>query len=670
MDIKSTHNRHVFGRVALFSALLLLLPVLSAFATDVSNQRAHQRATYEEAVIALKKGRMGKFTTLAKQLEDYPLHSYLLFKAHSRALGQTPDSTIKKFLLQHAGEPVAIRLQHRWLLNRARRGHWQTVVDNYYPNNDIRLQCYYAEALFKTQHDDRAYIIMENLWPTSRSLPSNCDRPIQTWHRKGKLTSELVWQRIHLAMRHNRSHLARSLAKYLPKNERFWVAMWSKIRRTPDFLIKAHEHFPMEGRPVMMRWMISDGLIKLSRKEPITAAQYWQQLEKEYQFSDVDRERVQRRLAISLMKDTTEEAKDWLGKLKLEGVDDRLSTLHSVTALRDEDWESALEWMNKLTPSEQKDPKWAYWRGRALEAMGQLEDARGYYSLNTNERSYYGFLASDRLGQPYQFVHRPLDYSHAQLATVERIPAIERAVELLALRRVSDARREWRYATGRMTNEQLLIAAKFASSIDWHDRAISTLAVAGYWDDLELRFPLAHLQLIQEQAQKNNINPAWAYAVIRQESAFTADARSGAGALGLMQIMPRTARQVARRMKLRFPGRHGLLNINTNVSLGVSYLKRVLERYKGHSVLATAAYNAGASRVSQWLPETGDQIASDIWVEMVPFNETRDYLKRVLTYMIIYERRLGQPGMTLLERMPPVGIDLTVAHDAPPLTSS
>ena len=156
-----------------------------------------------------------------------------------------------------------------------------------------------------------------------------------------------------------------------------------------------------------------------------------------------------------------------------------------------------------------------------------------------------------------------------------------------------------------------------------------------------------------KQAEKQSINPAWAFAIIRQESAFTPDARSHAGAMGLMQIMPRTARQVARSMSLKTPRRHDLLNINTNVRLGVRYLKKVRDKFNGHPVLATAAYNAGGHRVKQWLPEQGT-IPADLWVELVPFTETRDYLQRVLAYMVIYEKRLELESATLLKRMLPI----------------
>lgn len=174
-------------------------------------------------------------------------------------------------------------------------------------------------------------------------------------------------------------------------------------------------------------------------------------------------------------------------------------------------------------------------------------------------------------------------------------------------------------------------------------------------DDLELRFPLTYKKYIEKQAKHEKINPAWAFAVIRQESAFTTDARSSAGALGLMQLMPRTARQVARSLRIKRPNRHDLLKSNINIKLGIRYLRKLQKRFNGSSVLATAAYNAGPHRVKSWLPKEETQNA-DLWIENVPFTETRKYLKRVLTYTIIYEQRLGLETRPLLERMAPISI--------------
>lgn len=640
----------------------VILSLNSAFAFTDAKKIVTQRYQYESAQRALRLGHKQTFKRLERQLRDYPLHTYLKLNEYTRGLSRLPTTQIKDFINENAGTPVSTKLRHRWLKSLARRGRWQLFLDNYYPNNDRQLQCYFASALFKTKQSDRAYVVLEGLWLTSRSLPRQCNKSISQWHKSGALSNELVWQRIHLSMKAGRSRLARYLARYLPKHERFWVKMWSKIRRNPEYLVKAHDYFPDNARPKMLRWMIVDGLSRMARKDPQQAAPLWQKLAAIYTFKPLERERILRRLSIALLKENNDEARSWIAKLDINLVDDKLSSWHVMTAISDQDYASALDWINRLSPALQQKPKWIYWRARALEAVGELDEARSHYLVNTDSRNYYGFLAADRIGQVYRLTHRPVGYSTKNMDKIEKIPAILRARELLALKRAADARREWNYAVGRMSHPQMLTAARLASEWQWPDRAIQTLAQAKYWDDLELRFPLTHQELVINQSQKHKINPAWAFAVIRQESAFTPDAKSHAGALGLMQLMPRTARQVARRLRVSMRNtKKALLNITTNVRLGVSYLKRISDRYNGHPVLATAAYNAGASRVRSWLPEVGTSVPADVWVEMVPFAETQNYLKRVLTYTVIYEKRLGLPASTLLERMQPIANGLIIA---------
>ncbi len=648
----------------ILSIIALLLSSNLAFGFSDTQKIVNQRYQYEAAQRALRLGHRQTYRRLEQKLRDYPLHTYLKLNEYTRTLYTQPSSKIKSFISENAGTPVSTRLRHRWLKSLARRGRWQLFIDNYYSNNDRRLQCQFVNALLKTSQPESAYAVLRSLWLTSKSLPRQCDQPIKKWRKAGLLSNELVWQRIHLTMTKGRSRLARYLSRYLNKNERFWVSMWSKIRRNPEYLLTAHAYFPENARPKMLRWMIADGLARMARKDPKQAASIWQTFESEsaYDFKEAEKERILRRLSIALLKENTDEARTWISKLDINLKDDKLSSWHVMTAIRDQDWASALDWINRLSPELQQQPKWYYWRARALEAVGELDEARSYYLVNTDSRNYYGFLAADRIGQVYQLGHRPIGFSTKNMNLIEKIPAISRARELLALKRAADARREWNYAVARMSHPQMLTAARLASEWKWPDRVIQTLAQAKYWDDLELRFPLTHQKLVINQSQKQKINPAWAFAVIRQESAFTPDAKSHAGALGLMQLMPRTARQMARRLRVRMRNtKRSLLNIATNVRLGVGYLKRISDRYNGHPVLATAAYNAGTSRVKSWLPEAGTSVPADLWVEMVPFNETRNYLKRVLTYTVIYEKRLGLPAATLLERMLPIGRDLTIA---------
>ncbi len=613
----------------------------------------NQRNRFQEAEKALRRGHLKTFRRLERSLRDYPLHVYLEYAELYRRLDPSPPEEVLAFLRRHADTPLAERLQRRWLYSLARQGSWQRLVDHFTPTDSKRLLCHYARGLVETGQPERAWAVMEGLWQTGRSLPRQCDWPLSAWRQAGKLDTPLVWKRIRLAMRRGNVRLVRHLTGDLPADQRYWVKIWFKVRRDPAFVMEVNDHFIGRERPAVLDWITVYGLQRQARRNPLEAARLWQRLRERHAIDPTERERIERRLALALLKSREPEARSLIERLDLADTDERVITLHVFSAIQDQDWDTALAWLERLSLASQHTDKWRYWRGRVLEGMGRLEEARAIYVMNGESRGYYSFLAADRAGYRYQFAHAPLRYTAAELADIEKLPAILRARELLAIRRPVDARREWNHAIERLDTPALLRAAKLADAWGWHDRAIATAARARYWDDLELRFPLAHQKQVLREARRQQVDPAWAFAIIRQESAFTPDARSDAGALGLMQLLPRTARSMARSMRLRRPRYRDLLDSDTNIRLGIRYLKQVRDRYDGHPVLATAAYNAGARNVRRWLPVAGN-VPADVWIETVPFRETRDYLQRVLTYTVIYEQRLGREPVPLLQRMQPI----------------
>lgn len=613
-----------------------------------------QRKLFLQAEKALKLGRYTRFRKVEHQLKDYPLYPYLRFIELQRNIKNTSTQKIQQFLQTYHNTPLANKLYFRWINSLARRGRSKALIQYFRPTQNTRLLCHYANALHKTGNKGTAFSLMGELWQTGSSLPKSCDPILKKWKKAGYMTSSRLWARIHLVMNKGKRRLATYIGKSLPKDERFWLSLWKKVQRQPEYVLKADQHFKDQHSPIM-HWILVDGMTRLARRKPLVAAQYWQEIRDKYNFNDEEKERIKRRLALSLARAATPLSRETLKALKLESHDVRVITPHILSAIGDKDWEGALAWLNNLKNNERNSERWHYWRARALEEMGRLEEARSLYLQITDNRSYYSFLAADRIGDRYQLTHRPLNTPAAELLKLQHIPAVARAGELYQLKRIVDARREWHFAIQQMDKKQLLIAAQLANKWGWHDRSIITLALAQHWDDLELRFPLAHKNYIEKQAKKEKINPAWAFAVIRQESAFTSDARSSAGALGLMQLMPRTARQVARSLRIKRPNRRDLLKSNINIKLGVRYLRKLQERFNGSSVLATAAYNAGGWRVKGWLPK-GEAQSADLWIENVPFTETRKYLKRVLTYTIIYEQRLGLESKPLLERMMPISL--------------
>jgi soluble lytic murein transglycosylase len=330
-------------------------------------------------------------------------------------------------------------------------------------------------------------------------------------------------------------------------------------------------------------------------------------------------------------------------------------------AIRDHDWPATLATIGWLSDEEQASARWQYWRARALDELGFSEDALLIYQQLVTERNYHGFLAADRLQLPYSFENQPASVSQTDMEIVASLPGVRRAKELLELDRLIEARREWEFTSERLNEEQLLIAAKLAESWQWHSSAIFTADRIEYWDDIPLRFPLGYQNDVIYQANKFDIEPAWIYGIMRQESAFVSDARSSQGALGLMQLLPSTGKYIARRNKTPYSGSYDLLVADKNIKLGSAYLKDVRDRLFDHPVLATAAYNAGYAKVKRWLPNDA-AMEADIWIETIPYDETRDYLERVLAYTAIYDWRLN-PGRqnTLVNFMKPVSKPGTVA---------
>ncbi|MFV2060007.1 MAG: transglycosylase SLT domain-containing protein [Gammaproteobacteria bacterium] len=628
--------------------LIIYLNALSAQAiVEISSDRLLQRQQYQDAIHSIKLGRLKNFNKLEPQLRDYPLYPYLKFAELKKRLRKAPNKEIIAFINKYAGTPLATRLHYSWQHQLVRKKDWKTLVENYLTSKNIKMQCHYAHALNMENQPMAAYDVIEQIWLTGKSLPKVCDKVIKLGLKSGRITQDLVLERIRLAMQSNRLHLAKYLKQYVNQEDQHWIDLWIKVRRKPELILSDSK---LKSNIPIVRWILIDALIRISKKDALEGARLWSNFKLKFSFNTQEENRLVRRLTLYLSQIDDVDSIKWLNATNYLSDDSYLTGIHIISSIKDRDWESAVDWLDRLNSEERHSEKWRYWRARVYEAMGRLEEARNIYHLNANERSYYGFLAADRNGLNYQFGDKPLIYSAEEISALEQNPAILRARELYLLNQIVDARREWHYAIQRMDSTQILIAAQAADQWGWHDRAIITFGRAKYWDDLKRRFPLVHQNLVVKQAQGQKINPAWAFAIIRQESAFTSDARSHAGAMGLMQLLPRTALQVARNNQVKYRNRFDLLNINTNVKLGVRYLKKVSDHFNGNNVLATAAYNAGQYRVNTWLPKA--PVSADIWVETVPFNETRDYLKRVLTYTIIYEQRLGHSPKSILQNMP------------------
>jgi soluble lytic murein transglycosylase len=305
------------------------------------------------------------------------------------------------------------------------------------------------------------------------------------------------------------------------------------------------------------------------------------------------------------------------------------------------------EWAEALLPSADSLGEWRYWQGQALMRIAttpqQRMAAAHAFASAAEERTLWGFASAELVGRKPALEHRPVP---ADPDAVEALLESETARRIRALSQIgrqADVGREWREMTRAMQRPDRLAAAVAAAELGLTNEAILTLARAAYWDDMELRFPLAHRPLVEAEAALHALPVDWLYAVIRQESAFDQDIASHAGAIGLMQLMPATAREVAAKTGREPPARLELIDPALNIALGSAYLAEMQRRFAGHSLVASAAYNAGPNAVRRWLPE--QPVAGDLWLTEIPYAETRTYVRRVLTYRIIYRHRLGLPPL-------------------------
>jgi len=623
---------------------------LSARAYTTDDDEARRR-DYLAALEALKAGQTTRFKMLYQRLDGYILRGYLEYESLKNRLPSTPAAEIRQFLEENGQAPISDIIRKKWLRYLAGRGDWDTFLKEYKDIEDEpELQCLRLSHLLKTSEQQAPLMDeVEKLWLTGRPLPGACDPVFDAWRRAGHMTPEKVWARIRLAMEARNLDLAGHLARYLDPSERIWVKRWQAMHRDPVRELR-DIRYPVDT-PVA-RMIVTHGIVRLANRDPEEAMMKWQLLKTKYQFFGEDDNYVLRYIGILAAQEDMPQALQWLSAVSAGANDETLQLWRVRAALRAGQWDTARRFIAGLTEEQQHEDQWRYWTARILEETGNKDEAREMYKALAQDRGYYGFLAADRIDASYSMQHVSVEASPEEVSAMLARPGIQMAQELYLMGQVTDARRQWNWTTRNMNNRELAVAAVIARQWGWYDRAILTVARSDHLDDLELRFPLLYRDTIEANAAEYGVDPSWVYGVVRQESAFVVDARSQAGALGLMQLMPSTGRLTGRKLNIRIRNNRALLDIENNLRLGMGYLKEVLGRNNGNQVLATASYNAGPNRVSSWMPQ--QPMDADIWVETIPYNETRDYVKNVMSYTTVYNYRLENHPVRLSTRMPGV----------------
>lgn len=605
-----------------------------------------RRASFLEAEKALAGGKLERFRQIMAQLADYPLAPYLWARHYRRS--PEPVAEVEEFLQRYRQTPYARPVRIALLKHLAEAGRWGDFLRLYRNPGVPALACHRAWGLYRVGKADAAWKAARALWLAGHSQPKACERVFTLWRDKGKITPTLIEQRFRLALAANHPQLAAYLARQLRGKRRQRAEFWLQVHRDPARFV---------CRPWPKAWrrdgeIFVHGLKRLASHDLFRALAWWRESAGRFPLTAAQRHEAMRVLGLRLAWRHDPRAWDWLAALPDSAGDADVATWRVRSALRQQRWQQTAEALKRLPRALQVTPQWRYWEARVQERVKGKEAALPLYRTTAQSADFYGFLAADHLGRDYAIDHRPIAPSKAALAALRGSRSLAAVREFLALDRYWDARREWWYLLQHADHDALLAAARAAQEMAWPQMAIVAAARARHWDDLEVRFPLQFLAQVRRHAASQRLDPAYVYGIIRRESAFDAQARSGVGARGLMQLMPATARRVARRLDERLPSLRHLERPETNIRYGTAYFRTLLEHFEGHFVLATAAYNAGPHRVERWLP--AQTLPADIWIETIPFRETRRYVRAVLAYAMIYQKRLDEDRRRLSDYAAPV----------------
>jgi Soluble lytic murein transglycosylase and related regulatory proteins (some contain LysM/invasin domains) len=621
--------------------LLLLLPLLvQAGAVLAQNDPDQLRAQFKTAL--LQTTPLSDAQTEA--LKSYPLYPYLEYQQLERRLGSVSSATLQRFIDANADTPLAGRLLFAWARHSGKTADWPAFNQAWQQiqHPDTRLRCLHAHYLLDSQQQQKAWEAARSLWRVGHSQPDECDPVFDAWLQSDHFSQQDALERQLAALHQGRPGLASYAARFISDTE---LKQQAQLARR---LYDDPARLAQEGQLLSPQLPNADQLLllavnRLARRDLEQAITLWLRERDRLQVPSEPYAATSERLGVRLAKrfPTDADAEALLAALDPNQQLTELTGWRIRLALVRQDWAEVLSLIETLDEAERRDDRWRYWKAIALE---RRDDPGGAALLRAlaRERSFYGFLAAQRLGTPYQLNHTPLSQSEAAKQQLAQQPAFVRMRELLALERYYDARSEWNLATSRMPPEQIHLAAHLAQDWGWYDQGIRGAISSRRWDDMQLRFPNPLPELFQRHARSGSIDPAWAVAIARQESAFWLQARSRAGARGLMQLMPATARATAKRHAIPLPSLHRLSEPDTNIRLGTAYLSEMAQRFEGNLAYASAAYNAGPYRVSQWLEARGE-LPLDIWIETIPFDETRRYVQNVLAFRVIYERLADRP---------------------------
>jgi soluble lytic murein transglycosylase len=632
-------------RTKLVSFLFATLGIIVA-----AHAGAEADADFMAAKAAYERSDFRALDALAPSLVGHPLERYVRYWQIKSRIDEAPADAVESFLERYPDGPLADRLRVEWLKALARRGEFERFATSYIAldGDDTELAC---DALqYRYQRDGaQALASAKPLWFTGASTPDACEPLFAALIARGDIGLADRKTRLRLAIARGNVRLARSIGDDLPGKERITEREFAAIDRNPQ---KALEKGRFDWKSPAGRELALYALDRAARKDAADAHRAW--LRVRGRLSKADRDYGNLRIAWYAARQLDPSANAWFNEVEDIELTPEQRAWRVRAALRVRAWRDVEAAIAALPASEQQEPVWSYWRARALAARGESDKANALFAEVAQHIDYYGMLAAEALGKGPELLAKldrtagPID--EAALATFGARDDVKRAVLLARFDLRVPALREWAYAVRGLDDDSLLLAAEFARRTGLYDRAIYTAERTSTRVDFAMRYLTPYRTEFAAASRDQGLDEELLYGIARQESRFVADIVSSAGAVGLMQLMPGTARWVAKQLAVADYSPSRIADVDLNTQFGAFYFRHWLDRLDGLPALAAAAYNAGPSRAQAWRP-AASPMEGAIWVETIPFDETRNYVKRVLANAMLYTRALDRPYVPLTKRL-------------------
>jgi soluble lytic murein transglycosylase len=631
----------------LAAALVFLVPLATAAAGRDMPLPRDDESRFLAARDAFRAGERVRLARLAESLRGHELAPWVEHWQLRLRLEENSAEGVAEFLDREAGSYVAEKLRAEWLRQLGKTQDWQRFQQEYpsLVQPDAELTCYAQRARLARQQDVSALDEAKPALLAALELPDACLPLMERLVADERISGDDLWNRMRRLLENRKYAAAKQLAAYLPSRQRPEPRTIDTVADAPArYLARLPAGFA-SSRPG--REMVLFAVQRMARNDPAAAAAQWRGLEE--RFAEADRAYVWGQIAWQAALRHMGEAGGWYRLASAAPLTEEQLAWKVRSALRTLDWGAVLQGIGEMPAAMAAQPDWTYWRGRALAAQGHRDEASAQYLRIAGQPNFYGNLAEEELGRPISPPNRAMPPTAEELAQAAAHPGLRRALLLLGTDLRIEGVREWVWSLRGMGDRQLLAAAELARRQGVFDRAINTADKTLAEHDYGLRYLSPYRDQVEPKARELGLDPGWVFGLMRQESRFVMDARSSAGAKGLMQLMPATARWVAAKIGLAdyHPGR--VTEMQTNVVLGTSYLKMVLDGLDNHPVLASAAYNAGPGRARKWRADR--PLEGAIYAETIPFNETRDYVKKVMSNAVYYAALFENRPQSLKSRL-------------------